>query len=153
VFHTLLPHDPYVIGAQGQPVTFPGHSDEDFASKVGRAYYLRQLKFVSRKLLEAVDAIFAGSKTRPVVVIQADEGFQANSEPFGEAAMQDIRVKGLTALFLPGPSRAGVPRPPNTVNTLRFIFNNYLGTHYKMLRSASYPEGDFPYQFDEMRVK
>jgi hypothetical protein len=153
VFHTLLPHDPYVLGAQGQPVTFPGHSDEALASKVGRAYYLSQLKFVSRKLLEAVDGIFARSKTRPVVVIQADEGFQANPEPFGEAAMQDMRVKGLTALYLPGLGRAGVPRPPNTVNTLRFVFNKYLGTRYKMLRSASYPEGDLPYQFEEMRVR
>jgi hypothetical protein len=46
-----------------------------------------------------------------------------------------------------------VPRPPNTVNTLRFVFNQYVGTSYKMLRSASYPEGDLPYQFEEMHVK
>jgi hypothetical protein len=49
--------------------------------------------------------------------------------------------------------KAGVPQPPNTVNTLRFIFNKYLGTHYKLLKSASYPELDFPYQFEEMEVK
>jgi hypothetical protein len=153
VFHTLLPHDPYVFDAQGRPVTFPGNADEDLASTTGRAYYVRQLQFVSRKLLESVDAILAHSKTPPVVVIQADEGFQANPEPFGEAAMQDIRVKGLSAFHLPGRTGAGVPQPPNAVNTLRFVFNQYLGTHYPMLRSASYPEGDFPYQFEEMRVK
>jgi hypothetical protein len=49
--------------------------------------------------------------------------------------------------------RARVPQPPNTVNTLRFVFNHYLGTHYPLLRSASYPELDFPYQYKEMRVK
>jgi hypothetical protein len=78
---------------------------------------------------------------------------QANPQPFGGAAMEQIRVKGLTALHLPGHARAGVPAPPNTVNTLRFVFNQYLGTHYPMLRSASYPEGDLPYQWDEMRVR
>jgi hypothetical protein len=46
-----------------------------------------------------------------------------------------------------------VPEPPNTVNTLRFVFNRYLGTRYPMLRSASYPETDYPYQFEEMRVR
>jgi hypothetical protein len=47
-------------------------------------------------------------------------------------------------------------RPPqklNTVNTLRFVFNNYLGTSYPLLRNASYPELDFPYQFKEMPVR
>jgi hypothetical protein len=86
-------------------------------------------------------------------VVQADEGFQANPEPFGEAAMNDIRVKGLSAFHLPGRGRAGAPQPPNTVNSLRFVMNRYLGTHYPMLRSASYPEGDLPYDFKEMRVR
>ena len=153
VFHTLLPHDPYIFGARGQPVTFPGHSDESLATARGRAYYLRQLQFTDRLLLHAIDQILARSKTPPVVVLQADEGFQANPEPLGEAAMNDIRVKGLTAFSLPGPGRPAVPQPPNTVNSLRFVMNRYLGTHYPMLRSASYPEGDLPYDFEEMRVR
>ena len=153
VFHTLLPHDPYVFGAQGQAVAFPNHSDQALGSKVGMAYYLRQLRFLNRKLLEAVDAILAHSSTPPVIVIQSDEGFQANPETFGEAAMQQIRVKGLSAFYLPGVGPARVPQPPNTVNTLRFVFNRYFGTRYKLLRSASYPELDFPYQFKEMLVR
>lgn len=152
VFHTLLPHDPYIFGAQGEAVTFPGRSEEALASDVGRKYYLEQLKYVSRELLDAVDQIVSHATTPPVIVIQADEGFQANSEPFGEAAMLDIRVKGLSAFYLPG-HRKGLPAPPNTVNALRFVFNKYLSTHYKMLRSASYPEGDLPYEFKEMVVK
>jgi hypothetical protein len=153
VFHTLLPHDPYIFGARGQPVTFPGHTDESLATTRGRQYYLRQLQFTDRQLLSAIDRIFARSKSPPVVVLQADEGFQANPEPFGEAAMQDIRVKGLSAFHLPGPGGAGVPQPPNTVNSLRFVMNRYVGAHYPMLRSASYPEGDLPYDFKEMRVR
>jgi hypothetical protein len=153
VFHTLVPHDPYVFGSRGQAVRFPYHSDQALGSRVGMAYYLRQLRFLNRKLLETVDAIRAHSRTPPVIVLQADEGFQADSETFGEAAMQQIRVKGLIALALPGVDGPRVPHPPNTVNTLRFVFNRTFGTHYKLLRSASYPELDLPYQFEEMRVR
>ena len=153
VFHTLMPHDPYIFGANGQSVTFPGHSDVDLAAAVGRAYYLRQLQFTSRKLLEAVDAIRARSKRPPVIVIQSDEGFQANDQPFGEAAMRDMRVKGLLAIYLPGVRNVQAPQPPTTINTLRYVFNREFGTRYPMLKAASYPEGDFPYQWQEMTVR
>jgi hypothetical protein len=116
-------------------------------------YYLKQLRYLNGKLLEAVDAILARSRRPPVIVLQSDEGFQADEGTFGEAAMQQIRVKGLIALYLPGVKRPAVPEPPNTVNTLRFVFNRYLGTHYPMLRSASYPELDYSYQFERMRVR
>jgi hypothetical protein len=151
VFHTLLPHDPYIYGAQGQPVTFP--ADADHTGRPGMAYYLQQLQFVNRKLVEAVNGILAHANTPPVIVIQADEGFEVNPDLFGEAAAQDIRVKGLSAFYLPGRRQAGVPEPPNSVNTLRFVFNHYLGTHYKMLNSASYLEADLPFGYEEIRVK
>ncbi len=153
LFHTLLPHDPYIFGAQGQSVTFPDRSDEALGSKLGMSYYLSQLRYLNRKLLEVVDAILAQSKVPPVIIIQSDEGFQANPDTFGEAAMQQVRVKGLIALYLPGVNGTRVPQPPNIVNTLRFVFNRFFGTHYRLLRSASYPELDLPYQFKEMRVK
>jgi len=66
--------------------------------------------------------------------------------------MQQVRVKGLLALYLPGADSARVPRALNTVNTLRFVFNQYFGTQYDLLPSASYPEGDLPYQFEETPV-
>jgi hypothetical protein len=151
VFHTLLPHDPYLFGAQGQAVTFP--KDADHTGKVGMAYYVRQLEFVNRKLLASVDQILAHAKTPPVIVVQADEGFEVNSDLFGEAATQQIRVKGLSAFLLPGIDRPGVPNPPNSVNDLRFVFNHYLGTDYPMLATVSYPELELLYQFKEIRVR
>lgn len=152
LFHTLLPHDPYVYGPNGQAATFPYHADTALGSRVGMPYYLRQLEFVNRKLLATVDAIRARSKRPPVIVIQSDEGFQAEPDTFGEKAMQQIRVKGLLALSLPGRRAKTVPQPANVVNTLRFVLNRYLGTQYPMLPTHSYPELDYPYQFEEMRV-
>jgi hypothetical protein len=153
VFHTLLPHDPYVFGARGQSVSFPSDNEEELGSKLGMSYYVPQLQSVSQRLLDTVDAIKAKSSTPPVIVIVSDEGFESTGDVFNEATMQQIRVKGLLAMYLPGVRNPRPPQPPNTVNALRVVFNSYLGTHYPMLRSASYPEGDFPYQFEEMRVK
>jgi hypothetical protein len=152
VFHTLLPHDPYVFGAHGESATF-GHSDKALESKAAMAYYRRQAQFMETKLLDVADTIRARSKAPPIIVIESDEGFQGSDRNIGEAAARDVRVKGLSALYLPGVRGPRVPRPPNTVNTLRFVFNRYFGTHYPLLRSASYPELDLPYQFKEMRVR
>lgn len=151
VFHTLLPHDPYVYSASGRPVTYGGHTDASLSSTAGRRAYIQQLTYLQSSLLRTVDAIRAHATTPPVIIIQADEGFQAEPDVFGEEVMQDIRVKGLTALALPGV--AGLPDPPNTVNTLRFVLNHYLGTTYPMLPTASYPEGDLPYDFTPLTVR
>jgi hypothetical protein len=151
VFHTLLPHDPFVFGAHGEPVTFP--ADADHTGRVGMQYYVAQLQYVRAQILASVDAILERSKTPPVILIQADEGFEIDPEIVGEAAAQDIRVKGLSAFYLPGRPDAGVPIPPNSVNDLRFVFNQYLGTHYPMLETASYPELDQLYEFKEIHVK
>ena len=152
-FHTLLPHDPYVFGAGGQAVTFPGTTDESLGNRLGMRYYLAQLKHLNGRILAAVDAILKGARRPPVIVIEADEGFQGDPGTFGDATANDIRVKGLVALHLPGPGVAEPPQPPNTVNTLRYVFNRYLGARYPMLRSASYPEADFPYRWEPMRVR
>jgi hypothetical protein len=153
VFHTLVPHDPYIFGARGESVTFPSTADNVIHSRLGMAYYLRQLKFVEGQLLQTVDRIRARSKEPPVIVLQSDEGFES-AGTFPEAVSRHIRVKGLVALSLPGVSAAGVPRPPNAVNTLRYVYNRVFGTRYAMLPSASYPDADFPYEWKEtLRVR
>jgi len=147
-----VPHDPYIFGAHGESLTFPDNSDKGIHSRLGMAYYLRQLKFLEGRLLKTVDAIRARSKEPPVIVIQSDEGFESGGT-LGEAVTRDVRVKGLLAISIPGVSGAPAPQPPTTVNTLRYVFNQVFGTRYPMLRSASYSEGDSPYQWQEMRVR
>lgn len=94
------------------------------------------------------EAASTGSCCSPSGEAELNEG-----ETFGEAGMRQIRVKGLVALSIPGMHGAPAPDPPNTVNVLRHVFNKLFGTRYPMLRSASYPEGNYPYQWEEMRVR
>jgi hypothetical protein len=153
LFHTLMPHDPYIFGPQGEDSTFPDHSEEGHTRKIGMRYYAKQAQFVETKMLEAIDAIQAGSKEPPVIVLEADEGFEASEEDWSEQTVRDMRVKGIAALSLPGKDKLRPPGKLNTVNTLRFVFNNYFGTHYPLLPNASYPELDLPYQFEAMPVR
>jgi hypothetical protein len=127
VFHTLLPHDPYVYSAAGRPLTFKGRTDASLSAGAGRAAYLQQLDYLDGQLLRAIDRIDANAAIRPIIVIQSDEGFQAAPEDFGDAAMRDVRVKGLLALRLPGLRTEALPAAPNTVNTLRVVLNQALG--------------------------
>jgi hypothetical protein len=153
LFHTLMPHDPYIFGPHGESIAFPDHSAEGHTRKIGMRYYAKQARFTERKLLEATDVIRAQSKEPPIILIQADEGFEASELDWGEATVRDMRVKGIIALSLPGMAK---PRPPdklNTVNTLRFVFNRTFGTRYPLLRNASYPELDLPYDFKAMPVR
>jgi hypothetical protein len=151
VFHTLLPHDPYIFDASGEPVTFP--ADADHTGRAGMEYYVSQLQFLQSELLTSIDQILASATTPPVIILQADEGFEVNPEVFGETATQEIRLKGLGAFYLPGLENPSAPSPPNSVNSLRFVFNRYLGTNYEMLDSVSHIEGELPFDFNEVPVK
>ncbi len=151
-FHTLIPHDPYVFGPQGERVTFPDPSDDRLGSQEGIAFYVGQLRFSNQLLLESVDEILAHSESPPIIIIQADEGFQSNPETFDEEAVLDIRLKGLSAFYLPGKDVSGLPQNLNNVNTFRYLFDLCFGTHLGMLENASYGEGDSPFQPLELHV-
>src|SRR6185503_6097189 len=80
VFHTLVPHDPYIFGARGQSVTFPSTSDEVIHSRIALPYYLHQLEWLQGQLLAMVDSIRAQAKRPPVIVIQSDEGYESGDK-------------------------------------------------------------------------
>lgn len=151
-FHTLIPHDPYVFGPQGERVTFPDPSDDRLGSQEGIAYYVGQLQFSNQLLLESVDEILAHSASPPIIIIQADEGFQSSPETFDEEAVLDIRLKGLSAFYIPGRDVSGLAQNLNNVNTFRYLFDLCFGTHFGMLENTSYAEGDYPYQPTEIHV-
>ena len=154
LFHTILPHDPYIFGPRGEAVTFHDTTGEEHTTRTGMRYYARQARYLETLMLRAVDAIQKKSRQPPVILVQADEGFEGNEKSLGsEAAMLDVRVKGISAMYLPGMAKARPPDRLNTVNSLRFVFNRYFGAGYPMLRNASYPEGDLPYQFEEMKLR
>lgn len=79
-------------------------------------------------------------------------GFTANSEPFGAAAIPDMRDKGLAGFTCRASSTRGWPTAqPDQRPAARL--NAYLGTGYPMLASASHAEGCYVHQFDTLNVR
>jgi hypothetical protein len=153
VVHVMPPHDPYVFGPQGQSVTVPDPSDNAQHSRAGMKLYVDQLRFINHKLLESVDRILARSPSPPIIIIQSDEGFEGSSDVFGKQTIGDIRVKGLSAFYLPGKDVSTLPQDLNIVNSFRYLFDQYFGTRFGMLENHSYAEGDHAYQWNEIQVR
>lgn len=151
-FHTLIPHDPFVFGPRGERVTFSDPTGDRHDTQEGIPFYVGQLQFSSQLLLESIDAILANSKTPPIIILQADEGFEVNEEVFGKQTMEDIRIKGISAFYIPGKDVSGLPQNLNSVNTFRYLFDLWFGTHLGMLENASYANGDFLFQPVELHV-
>jgi hypothetical protein len=149
-FHVLPPHDPFVFGPNGEDVTFHDVTGEDHGGRRGMKFFADQVRFVNQKVLESIDEILARSETPPIIILQADEGFESNEEVFGEDTMRDIRVKGLSAFYLPGKDASGLPQDLNIVNTFRYVFDLYFHTHLGILENHSYAEGEPAYNFDEV---
>jgi Sulfatase len=146
--HVLAPHPPFVFGRHGESV----QPNEQFTLWDGprpaesipvsqeqyRAGYTHQLEFISKKVLETVDAILSNSQRKPIIIIQGDHGprLRMNWEDPQETDHRET-LSILNAYLLPGGSAdlyAGI----TPVNTFRLIFNHYFGTHLKPLPDRSF---------------
>ncbi len=122
--HILVPHPPFIFGENGEAID---------------SSYLEQLKFTNKKLMEAVEKIFAASGSAPpVVIIQSDhgttyvEGFKIREG----CARRKLRNFG--AYYIPGKD-AALPSDMGAVNTFRFLFDLYFGTNFGFLEDQCYP--------------
>jgi hypothetical protein len=156
--HVLAPHPPFVFGEHGEPL----RPDRPFSLNDGslfmrygaasreryRVGYTHQLEFISKRVLEAVDAILLHSQRKPIIIIQGDHGpgLRLNSEDPQETDPRE-RLSILNAYLLPegnGDLYVGI----TPVNTFRLIFNHYFGTHLKLLRDRSFfSTWSHPYRF------
>jgi|SRR3972149_1389378 len=141
--HFLIPHDPYVLDQDGNPIT------QEQVDKIGtKAAYVNQLIFVNKKIKELIQEIKDTSENPPVIVIQSDEGpFTAEwSKSAGPEDLRQISDAGLknhirifNTYYLPKVDTDKVLYPGITpVNTFRTIFNLYLGTNLKILKDRAY---------------
>ena len=144
--HFLVPHPPFVFdqNSNAVPESQPYHLWDDSENAGGtdayRQGYIKQVKFINKKVLEAVDAILAQSKTPPVILIMGDHG-PASMFHFNIDAPGCVweRTSNLYALLLPGHQTDGTLYQTITpVNTFRIIFNTYFGTELPLLEDRTY---------------
>ncbi|MBU1031305.1 LTA synthase family protein [Patescibacteria group bacterium] len=134
--HILLPHDPYVLDKDCEPLT-----EKTVKSRTGVENYLNQLQCTNQKIEEVIEKILANSKTKPIIIIQADEGpspivnkisSNVNWKDAGDASLNE-KFPILNAYFLPDLKNNPLYPSITPVNSFRAIFNSYFGTDLPLL--------------------
>lgn len=126
--HIVLPHPPYVFGANGEAVVYGKTS-----TAVQRQAYDDQARFVSNQMLEVVDTILATSDKPPIIIVQGDHG------PPVDLVSHAERMRNLSAYYLPGVDASKVLYPSITpVNSFRVILNQYFGEDLPLIEDRSY---------------
>lgn len=139
--HILLPHPPYIFDRNGNFL-------ESERSKTPEQYYVEQLIYTNKRIIELLDALLAGpSQTDPIIIIQSDEGphprrfeVQPDTYAWTEASDEDLaeKMRLLNAYYLPGANYRNLYPSISPVNTFRVVFNTYFDTQLPILKDRSW---------------
>ena len=154
--HILAPHPPFVFGPHGEPVR-PAHraysiaDGSDFMRRGTRpeyqAAYIAQLQHINTLVLQTIDAIYASSKVRPIIIVQGDHGPRMFVD-WDSLERTDVRETygNLNALELPDGSAPTVFYNDLTpANTFRLLLDHYFDAKLpapprsQLLRNFGYP--------------
>jgi hypothetical protein len=160
--HILLPHEPYLFEADGDPVT----EAEDADRSLGRKF-IDQVRYANRRLLELLDLLLSvPAEERPIILLQADEGphpqgYLADEVHYDwtrastDALQQKLGI--LNAYYLPGVTDAGrstrlLYPAISPVNSFRVVFNEYFDAGLALLPDRSYVFVDEEHLYDFVDV-
>jgi hypothetical protein len=157
--HIISPHPPFLFDANG-PITFKKNTIVSIGDGQGfggsasdyRSGYSGQVEFLNPQVLKMIDELLARSPKKPVIIIQGDHGpgMLLNYDSAAESCIYE-RYSILNAYYLPGVDPSSVPADISPVDTFRFVFNHYFGTHFDYLPSRQYYAADAaPFQFQDV---
>jgi hypothetical protein len=145
--HVLAPHPPFVFGPNGEAVYPRGPLSFADASWLLQQMtrdqyvsgYIAQLEYVNKRALQAIDAIIAQSRQRPIIIVQGDHGSRMNLD-WDSLEKTDVRepFSILNAYYVPPKVREHLYATISPVNTFRIILSDVYGAHYRRLPDRSY---------------
>ena len=131
--HILIPHVPYVFGADGTILTDPGYYSGDMAGPVNEEYlqkgYTGEIAFLNSRLVTILAEILDQSDTPPIIVLMGDHGVRDAN-----------RAKNFFAVYLPDGAEKVLYPSITPVNIFRIIFDQYFGTSYGLLPDITYTD-------------
>lgn len=157
--HVISPHPPFLFNANG-PITFKKNAIVSIGDGQGfggtaadyRTGYTGQVQFLDPQVLKMIDALLANSAQKPIIIIQGDHGpgmFLNYSSAVATCLYERFSI--LNAYYFPGVDPASVPADISPVDTFRFVFNHYFGSHFEMLPSRQYFSAEpGPFQFEDV---
>jgi hypothetical protein len=134
--HFLLPHPPYLFDRDGSEL-----SHVQRASRSERENYVNQLIFTNDRIIKTIDRILARSETRPIILLQADEGPWLMAGDMEKGAIERIRKRTgiLMALYLPDrDAERIVPPRISPVNVFRLVFREYFDAQIDLLDDKTF---------------
>ena len=156
--HFLLPHPPFLFGSNGEPIQSESLAPGTTVSQDYKSKYLGQVKFVNKKVIDAIDKILQGNTTPPIIILQSDHG--PNYSQLVEIQGQDHdgkfnedlreRMSILNAYYLPDQNPNLIYEHITPVNSFRLIFNTYFNENFDLLEDRSYFQYDERYNFTDV---
>lgn len=129
--HFLVPHPPYVFARDGS-----AQSELHQATRTEQELYVDQVIATNRLILKTIDDIIGTSATKPIIILQADEGpyLMAGDESLSRGEQIAKRTAILNAVLIPDKEiEQRLPRPLMPVNTFRFLLKEYFGAPLELL--------------------
>lgn len=157
--HIIAPHPPFVFDKDGraiehaEPFTLldgsyylkaEGHSRKGYISD-----YRKQLEYINVLVLDAVDAILSGSKTPPIIIIQADHGPGAFLHLGSlEKTLPAERFGILNAYYFPDRDYELLYPSISPVNSFRVVIDQFFDGDYELLPDRHYySKWNFPFDY------
>jgi len=145
--HLLIPHDPYVVDKDGNLVTFKQQEQNTIDDN-----YLGQLQFVNNKLMEVIEILLNGSDSKPIIIIQSDEGSWPKGYDYYKSDISDYSKEQLrhkfaiiNAFYLPDVDTKVLYSSITPVNTFPLVFNLYFSEDFELLPDKHYHSNYFYY--------
>ncbi len=162
--HVLAPHPPFALGANGEEIhqkgipfgLFDGDAYMDIGGTVEsyQTGYAGQAQYISKRMLQAIDALTAGS-SKPIIIIQGDHGSKSRLS-INSLAKTDINecFPNLNAYYVPDSIRNKLYPSITPVNSFRIVLTDLFGANLPVLPDRNYySTWDKPFEFEEVTDK
>jgi hypothetical protein len=141
LIHIICPHHPYVFDENGpicEQRTFRWTDDSYLSQEERNKKYIAQVKYIDRKITEAIDVVLEKSDTPPVIILQSDHGTRWKFGPITQETDYRPYFGILNAYYLPDFDQAKLYDSITPVNSFRLILNHYFGTDLELLEDKTY---------------
>jgi hypothetical protein len=156
--HILLPHAPYLLDAQCQPLAQPITDDMQEDTPEQRADYVGQVRCVDGLLLGAVTAIVQRSSTPPVILVVGDHGsgfsdlgFYGHPESVPPAFIHE-RFGAFGAFRLPAGGDSLFREPITLVNVMSKVLRYYFAADLPPSADSLYVSGQELFNFYPVKM-
>jgi len=154
--HFTVPHPPFVFDRDGNFI-----AEAERTERGRQLGYTDMVRYANKRILEFLDVLQAGpEETRPVILIQSDEGpyprelALASDRRWDDATRAELHEKYriLNAYYLPGGDYGSLYPSISPVNSFRVVFNEYFGTDLELLPDRSYAPFHADRPYDEFEI-